>query len=132
MPNVPGQRASYFRGITMHQKEREEVYLKTGIRVDSRDGLEAKMSAKGLREMEHGEEYCNGGSNFDPWGDYARAKPLNIEERLEEHTKRLEGGQFKNEKEKRSVEEGNYLTTAGSSGTLPQSEGPTFVKRSAK
>ena len=124
------QRVAYFRGITMHQKEREEIFRKTGLRVDSRDGLEEKMAAKGLREMDSGESYCNGGESFDPFGDYARAKPLNTEERFEHHVQRLEAGAFKDETEKKSVEEGNYLTNPGSTDTLPPSKGPTFIKGS--
>ena len=96
----------------MTQKERNEVFLKTGVRVEDRADMRAVFKMKGLREAEKGEvdydrfdaliDHAESGGpldekyklgNIDLWGDRAkedrRMKEFNHRERYLQHCQRL-------------------------------------------
>jgi hypothetical protein len=95
------------RGVFMHKEERQEILDKTGRNVDDRNGLDQVYRETGLREAEPGEkcyaqidalrEVAEGASpdpilsleNYDLYGDRAKRKPFNAQERLAYHRQRL-------------------------------------------
>lgn len=94
--------------IHMTPEEKQEVFLKTGKHVETRDELAKVYRATGLRDAEKGESCyemfdalttsASSGSRLDPkhrlesldlFGEKARRKPFNIHERYEYHRNRL-------------------------------------------